>query len=98
MAKRVEMMANMPVVFLPSPSESIELSLNLPQALTKELSIRVYSIDGRLVTHYETEDIQAERTNLLLDGEGEFATGMYTVCIKGLGIGEIIRKVVILND
>ena len=85
-------------VFIPSPAGSIELILNLPHPLTSSLVIRVYSVDGRLVTRYESEDIQAGRTNLLLNDAGEYPTGMYTVCIDGLATGNIVKKVIILND
>ena len=82
---------SIPEVFIPSPAGSIELILNLPHALTCNLMIRVYSVDGRLVTRYDTEDIQAGRTSFLLSGESEFPTGMYTVCIDGLDTGELVN-------
>ena len=44
------------------------------------------------------EDIQAGSTSFLLMGETEFPTGMYTVCIEGLDTGNIVKKVIILND
>ena len=89
---------DLPEAFIPSPAGSIELILNLPHPLTSSLVIRVYSVDGRLVTCYESEDIQAGRTNLLLNDAGEYPTGMYTVCIDGLDTGNIVKKVIILND
>ena len=85
-------------VFIPSPAEAIELTLNLPHSISHGLTIRVYSVDGRLVTRYDMEDIQAGRTSFFLTGESEFPTGMYTVCIDGLDTGNIVKKVIILND
>ena len=89
---------DLPEAFIPSPAGSIELILNLPHPLTSSLVIRIYSVDGRLVTRYDMEDIQAGRTSFSLTGESVFPTGMYTVCIDGLDTGNIVKKVIILND
>ena len=47
------------------------LTLNLPFAKFLNpyalLTIRVYSVDGRLVTRSDTEDIQADRISFLLN-------------------------------
>jgi hypothetical protein len=96
--ENINISGNIADVYIPSPAGSIELILNLPHALTSNLMTRVYSVDGRLVTRYESEDIQAGRTNLLLNDAGEYPTGMYTVCIDGLDTGELVRKVIILID
>jgi hypothetical protein len=97
-AESTDIAGNIPEVFIPSPAGSIELTLNLPHSISLGLTIRVYSVNGRLVTRYNMEDIQAGRTSLLLAGEIELPTGMYTVCIEGLDSGELVRKVIILND
>ena len=97
-AENTDIAVDIADVYIPSPAGSIELTLNLPHSISHGLTIRVYSVDGRLVTRYESEDIQAGRTNLLLNDAGEYPTGMYTVCIDGLDTGELVRKVIILND
>jgi hypothetical protein len=97
-AENTDIAGDIMEAFIPSPAGSIELILNLPHPLTSSLVIRVYSVDGRLVTRYESEDIHAGRTNLLLNDAGEYPTGMYTVCIDGLDTGNIVKKVIILND
>lgn len=49
------------------------------------------------MTRFDTEDIQAGRTSILLKDKNEFPTGMYTVCIEGLDTGNIVKKVIILT-
>ena len=97
-AENTDIVSDILEVFIPSPAGSIELILNLPNSISRGLTIRVYSVDGRLVTRYDMEDIQSGRTSFLLRGENEFPTGMYTVCIEGLDTWDLVRKVIILND
>ena len=85
---------------IPNPAGSIELTVNLLSALPEGLKIRVYSIDGRLVTYLETETLNPGWTSILPGGGSEthrLPAGMYMVCIEGLGSGDIIRKVIILD-
>ncbi len=90
-----------PGVVIPSPAETIELTVTLPLPLPDGVRIRVYSIDGRLVTSLDTEELYSGTTSILLsNGSGidRLPTGMYTVCVDGLDSGTMIRKVVIINN
>ncbi|MCK5132285.1 MAG: VCBS repeat-containing protein [Candidatus Sabulitectum sp.] len=86
-------------VIIPTPAESLELTLHLPAALPNGISITVYSIDGRAVITHDTRELQSGTTNLLLNTatNRNLPAGMYTVCIEGQGFGEVTRKVIILN-
>ncbi|MEN8207846.1 MAG: C25 family cysteine peptidase [Candidatus Fermentibacteria bacterium] len=87
-------------VVIPSPAGSIELNINLPSTLPEGLKIRLYSIDGRLLTAAETETLDSGWTSILLgsgSGDQKPAPGMYVVCIEGLGSEDVIRKVIILD-
>ena len=88
-------------VTIPSPAGSMELTVNLPSALPGGLRIRVYSIDGRLVTDLETETLNSGITSILPGGDngaGRLPAGMYMVCIEGLGSGDFTRKIIILDN
>ncbi len=87
-------------VVIPSPAGSIELTVNLPSALPGGLRLRVYSIDGRLVTELETETLNPGITSILPgtgSETGKLPAGMYMIYIEGLKSGDIIRKVIILD-
>jgi len=95
------MPGSVPKVAIPSPAGSIELTINLPSALPRGLHIRVYSIDGRLVTDLETETLNSGLTRILpggASGTRGLPGGMYIVCIEGLKSGDLIRKVIILDN
>ncbi|MEA3266621.1 MAG: T9SS type A sorting domain-containing protein, partial [Candidatus Fermentibacteria bacterium] len=86
-------------VFIPSPAETIKLSINLTSALPEGVSVRVYSIDGRLVGSLESEELHAGNITLLpCEEEGRLPAGMYTVCVTGFGEEEFVRKVIILGN
>ncbi len=86
-------------VFIPSPAETVKLSINLASALPGGVSVRVFSIDGRLVANLDTEELHTGMTTLLpCDGGYKFPAGMYTVCVTGLGEEEFVRKVIIIGN
>ena len=87
-------------VIIPSPAGSMQLTVNLHSTLPEGLRIKVYSIDGRLVTDLETETLNPGINSILPGGEngaGRLPAGMYMVCIEGLSSGDIVRKVIILG-
>jgi len=99
-AESISIMDDVAEVFIPSPAEAIELSINLPSNLPAGIMIRVYSIDGRLVTSLHTDELRSGNTSLLMSDVNEtdrLPAGMYTVFIDDFGAGEVIRKVIILG-
>ncbi len=88
-------------VIMPSPAGSMELTVNLPSSLPQGLRVRVYSIDGRLVTDLRTETLHSGSNSILAgaeSGTGRLPAGMYMVCIEGLGSGHFSRKIIILDN
>ncbi len=86
-------------IIIPTPAESIQLTMNLPSPLPLGLNITVYSIDGRVVLNRETEPLQSGTTNLIFDSETDcrLPSGMYTISIQGSDFDALTRKVIILN-
>jgi hypothetical protein len=99
-AEGTVILRDVPEVLIPSPAEAIELTLTLPSTLPEGIKIRVYSIDGRLVTSLDTEGLRSGITSILLgsgSGTEKLPAGMYSVCIEGLDSREVVRKVIILG-
>jgi len=85
-------------VVIPTPANSIQIAVQLPEPDPLGLNITVYSIDGRMVINHHTESLQSGTTNLQLNRESVQAlpAGMYTVCIEGADF-EVRKKIIILN-
>ena len=63
-------------MFIPSPARSIQLSLNLATPITNTVSVKVYSLDGRLVCSSEFDNVQSGTSNLSIGAEEELPTGI----------------------
>ncbi len=98
-ATSVSVTSGISEVFIPSPAETIELSINLASTLSDGVEIRIYSIDGRLVGNVKTEELHTGNSTLFPCGGGDrLPAGMYTVCVSGFGEEEFVRKVIILGN
>lgn len=83
-------------VFLQNPCSSISLHLNLAEEALEGLSIRVYSIEGRLVMEESTGFLSHGEHLLRLTETGELPTGLYSIVIRGIAEQELVRRVVVL--
>jgi len=83
-------------VYLQSPCESIVLNIDLLEAVYSGISIRAYSIDGRLVLEEELSELDSGSHVLELSTHDILPAGLYTVVIKGINEEELIRRVVVL--
>ncbi|NOQ23625.1 MAG: hypothetical protein GQ565_13390 [Candidatus Aegiribacteria sp.] len=83
-------------VYLRSPCESIVLNIDLLEAVPGGISIRAYSIDGRLVVEEELTELGSGSYTMELLTPGVLPAGLYTVVIEGINKEELIRSVVVL--
>ena len=83
-------------VYMQSPCESIVLNLDLLETVSGGISIRAYSIDGRLVAEEELTELDSGSHTIELLTPGVLPAGLYTVVIKGINEEELIRRVVVL--
>jgi len=83
-------------VYLQSPCESIVLNINLMEAVPGGISIRAYSIDGRLVVEKELIELDSGSYAIELLNSNILPAGIYTVVVEGINEEELIRRVVVL--
>jgi len=87
-------------ILIPSPAERLELTLSIPAVIPDGIEVSVYSIDGRLRSNIETEELNEGTATFSLEAgtdTGRLPAGMFIVRITGLDSGEIVRKVIILD-
>lgn len=83
--------------FLPSPSNNITVQLSLPTPLESTLTIRAYSIAGRLVAEQTTSNLGVGIHSIPISESGELPSGLYTVVISGIGDEELVRRTIITH-
>lgn len=81
---------------VPSPSSAIRLLVESPDPLPRGLSVRVYSLDGRLMHQTHTGRLSAGSSTFTLD-TGPLPGGVYMILIRGSGSGDLVRRAVILG-
>ncbi len=84
-------------VYMQSPCESIVLNLDLLEPVYSGISIRAYSIDGRLVVEEDLRELASGSHILELSPHDILPAGLYTIVIKGINEEELIRRVVVLH-
>jgi len=83
-----------------SPCAAVAVTLDLAEPMLSPVRIGMYSVDGRLVSEVEEQQMSAGRHVIdlsLADGRLAVPTGFYIVRIEGLGSDVMIRKVLVLR-
>ena len=84
-------------VSVPTPSDKLSVQLELTENLPDGISIRVYSLDGRIVHQTLTEPLSTGFNHLNLTPETQLPNGIYTVILEGFNFPLVIRKIMILQ-
>ncbi len=72
------------------------LNLDLLEPIYSGISIRAYSIDGRLVAEEDLRELASGSHILELSTHDILPAGLYTIVIEGINEEELIRRVVVL--
>ncbi len=83
-------------IYFQSPCNGIVLNLDLMEPANGNISIKAFSIDGRLVAKEELTNLDSGFHILEMSGQSIFPAGLYTVVIEGINEDELIRRVVVL--
>lgn len=83
-------------VFLQSPCKSLTIHLDIAEPLTEGITVRVYSIEGRLVADEAISGLLSGSYILELVDTEILPAGLYTVIIEGINEEELVRQVVVL--
>ena len=81
---------------VPSPASSITINMESAELLAGGITVRVFSIDGRLIVREHINYVPEGYHVIELPDSQDLPAGVYTVVIKGFGNDELTRRVVLL--
>ncbi|MCK4505631.1 MAG: hypothetical protein KAW14_08450 [Candidatus Aegiribacteria sp.] len=83
-------------VFLQSPCKNLTINMDIAEPLIEGITVKVYSIEGRLVADEAISGLLSGSYILELDDAEILPAGLYTVIIEGISEEELVRQVVVL--